>query len=291
MSAFRAVGTPDRWRTLARARAVLDVAAPHRTYRYGREHSCQVADLHLPRGGGPHPVLVTIHGGSWSVGYGRIVMRALAADAARRGYAAWNIEYRRIGRDQGGGWPVTFEDVAAAVDHLARLDAPLDLDRVAITGHSAGGQLALWAAGRAGLAPTDPGAGPRIEPVAAVSAAGMNDLGGAWRDHPRGIVGTLLGGGPDDVPERYAVADPIERVPLALPVLLVHGTDDTTVSVRRSRDYAQAAHERGGHVDLVEIPGPAGAHRRHIDPTGESWNAITTWLAPRILAATPGRAA
>ena len=283
------MGTPDRRRTLARARAVLALAAPHRTHRYGEAHRCQVADLHLPRTGGRHPVLVTIHGGSWSVGYGRIVMRALAADATRRGYAAWNIEYRRIGRNQGGGWPVTFEDVAAAVDHLTVLRAPLDLTRVAIAGHSAGGQLALWAAGRAALAPTDPGAGPRIEPVAAVSAAGMNDLAGAWRDHPRGIVGTLLGGGPDEVPERYAVADPIAQVPLALPVLLVHGTDDATVSVRRSRDYAQAALERGGQVDLVEIPGPAGAHRKHIDPTGESWNAITAWLATRIGASAPRR--
>jgi len=289
MSAFRAVGTPDRRRALARARALLDAAAPHRTHRYGDQHRCQVADLHLPRGAGPHPVLVAIHGGSWSVGYGRIVMRALAADAARRGYAAWNIEYRRIGRGQGGGWPVTFEDVAAAVDHLSTLRAPLDLDRVVITGHSAGGQLALWAAGRAGLAPGDPGAGPGIAPAAAVSAAGMNDLAGAWRDHPRGIVGTLLGGGPDEVPERYAVADPIAHVPLALPVLLVHGTNDATVSVRRSRDYAQAARERGGEVDLVEIPGPAGAHRRHIDPTGESWNTITGWLTQRIRAAPPRR--
>ena len=276
------MGTPDRRRTLARARAVLDLAAPHRTDRYGEAHRCQVADLHLPRGAGPHPVLVTIHGGSWSVGYGRIVMRALAADAARRGYAAWNIEYRRIGRDQGGGWPVTFEDVAAAVDHLTVLHDPLDLSRVALAGHSAGGQLALWAAGRADLAPGDPGAGPRVAPVAAVSAAGMNDLAAAWRDHPHGIVDTLLGGGPDEVPERYAVADPIAQVPLAMPVLLVHGTDDATVSVRRSRDYAQAARQRGGQVELVEIPGPAGAHRGHIDPTGESWSAITAWLPERI---------
>ncbi len=282
MSAFVEVGIPDRRRALARVRALLDVAAPHRTHRYGREHRCQVADLHLPRGRGPHPVVVVIHGGSWSAGYGRIVMRALAADAARRGHAAWNIEYRRIGRGQGGGWPLTFADVGAAIDHLTGLAAPLDLGRVALVGHSAGGQLALWAAGRAALAPGEPGAGPRVAPVAAVSAAGMNDLAGAWRDHPRGIVQELLGGGPDEVPERYAAADPIANVPLALPVLLVHGTDDATVTVRRSRDYAQAARARGGDVELIEIPGPAGAHRRHVDPTGASWNAISGWLARRI---------
>ena len=155
---------------------------------------------------------------------------------------------------------------------------------MAVVGHSAGGQLALWAAGRGGLAPRSPGAGPRVEPVAAVSAAGMNDLAGAWRDHPaRHRRHAARAAAPTSVPERYAVADPIAHVPLALPVLLVHGTDDATVSVRRSRDYAQAARERGGQVDLVEIPGPAGAHRRHIDPTGESWSAITALArAPRI---------
>ncbi len=273
------MASTNRRRALGRARAVLGLAGPRRTHRYGTAHRCQVADLHLPRGDGPHPVLVLIHGGSWSVGYGRIVMRALAADAARRGVAAWNIEYRRIGRDQGGGWPVTFEDVGAAIDHLASLRAPLDLSRVTIAGHSAGGQLALWAAARPQLATGDPGARPRIVAAGAISAAGMNDLASASREHPHGIVDRLLGGGPDEVPARYAAADPIAHVPLPIPVLLVHGTEDRVVTVRRSRDYAQAARQRGGTVELVEIPGPEGAHRRHIDPTGASWAAIRAWLA------------
>jgi acetyl esterase/lipase len=279
--AFRAVASTDRRLTRARARALLDLAALHGTHRYGDAHRCQVADLHLPRRAGPHPVLVLVHGGSWSVGYGRIVMRPLAADAARRGFAVWNIEYRRIGRKQGGGWPATFEDVAAAVDHLTALRAPLDLSRVTIAGHSAGGQLALWAAGRPTLAPGDVGAGPRVLAAAAVSAAGMNDLAASSREHPHGIVDRLLGGGPDDVPGRYAIADPIAHVPLPLPVLLVHGTEDRVVTVRRSRDYAGAARERGGEVELVEIAGSEGEHRRHIDPSGASWATITGWLARR----------
>jgi len=225
--------------------------------------------------------VVTIHGGSWMTRYGKVVMRGLAGDLARRGHAAWNIEYRRIGGDQGGGWPATFLDVAAAIDHLRLLDAPLDLAIVTYLGHSAGGQLALWAAGRSQLPADAPGGAPRIEPVAAVSAAGVNDLAQSWREVPQGVVGVLMDGGPDERPERYALADPIAQVPLAIPVLLVHGTDDATVSVRRSRNYAAASRASGGDVELIEIPGPAGAHRAHLDPGGASWAAIVRWLAQR----------
>ena len=127
----------------------------------------------------PHPVVVTIHGGSWMTGYGKIVMSGLAGDLARRGYAVWNIEYRRIGRGQGGGWPATFLDVAAAIDHLRTLRAPLDLERVTILGHSAGGQLALWAAGRGRL----PDGAPAPAPADRASGRG-GDLG-RGRQRPR----------------------------------------------------------------------------------------------------------
>ena len=92
-------------------------------------------------------MVVVIHGGSWTATYGKSVTKAISADLARRGHAAWNIEYRRLGRGQEGGWPATFDDVGAAIDHLAELADPrLDLDDVSLVGHSAGGQLALWAA-------------------------------------------------------------------------------------------------------------------------------------------------
>jgi acetyl esterase/lipase len=262
-------------------RLVLDFLAPGRSHRYGREHRCQRAELHLPAGGGPHPVVVTIHGGSWTAGVSKRVMRGLAGDLARRGYAVWNIEYRRMGRGQGGGWPATFADVAAAIDHLERVDAPLDLARVTFYGHSAGGHLALWAASRPRLPDGAPGARPRVEAVAAVSAAGVNDLAQSYRETPDGVVGMLMGGGPDEVPERYRVADPIALVPLRIPVLLVHGTDDATVSVRRSRNYAQAARAAGASVELVEIPGEAGSHRSHVFPSSASWAAVRGWLATR----------
>jgi acetyl esterase/lipase len=263
---------------MSRARLLLDFLTPGRSFRYGSDHRCQRAELHLPADGGPHPVVVTIHGGSWAAGVSKPVMRGLAGDLARRGYAVWNVEYRRIGRDQGGGWPLTFVDVAAAIDHLGVVAAPLDLDRVTFLGHSAGGQLALWAAGRRALPDGAPGANPRIEPAAAVSAAGVNDLAQTYREAPRGAVGVLMGGGPDELPERYAIADPMALLPLPIPVLLVHGTEDATVSVRRSRNYALAARARGATVTLIEIPGDAGRHRSHVLPEGERWAAVTGWL-------------
>src|SRR5450755_600825 len=121
---------------MPRVRPLLDLLTPGRSYRYGTDHRSQRGELHLPAGGGPHPVVVTIHGGSWAAGLSKPVMRGLAGDLARRGYAVWNIEYRRIGRGQGGGWPLTFVDVAAAIDHLGAVAAPLDLDRVTFLGHS-----------------------------------------------------------------------------------------------------------------------------------------------------------
>jgi acetyl esterase/lipase len=259
-----------------RVRPLIDLLNPGRSFRYGAEHRSQRTELHLPRGAGPHPVLVTVHGGSWATGVSKPVMRALAGELVRRGNAVWNIEYRRVG--DGGGWPATLLDVAAAVDHLRELPAPLDLNSVTLYGHSAGGHLALWAASRSQLPAGAPGAGPLVRARAAVSAAGVNDLAQTYREAPGGAVGRLMGGGPDELPDRYALADPIALVPLAIPVLLVHGSDDATVSVRRSRNYAEAARARGASVELVEIPGEAGSHRSHVFSGSASFAAVLGWL-------------
>ena len=162
----------SRFPYVARTRLILDILRRGRTFNYG-PHRSQRADLRLPAGPGPHPVMVLIHGGSWHERYGRIVMRGLVGDLVRRGWAAWNVEYRRLGG--GGGWPATFVDVAAAIDHLAALERhpelgqALDLDRVSVLGHSAGGHLALWVAGRERLSAGAPGrstASPACGPCA-----------------------------------------------------------------------------------------------------------------------------
>jgi acetyl esterase/lipase len=284
---------------------ILDFLSRGRSHRYG-PHASQRADLYLPSGRGPHPVMVLIHGGSWSKRYGKIVMRGLAGDLVRRGWAVWNIEYRRL--EAGGGWPTTFADVAAAIDQLAALEDPrLDLERVTLLGHSAGGHLALWAAGRPNLPAGAPGApdgppsradladGPpssdpshdppppdssRVRPLRVISMAGVADLGLAYRLWHGGAARALMGGSPEEVPERYAAGDPIRLLPLSIPALIVHGVLDETVSIRLSRSYVDATRAAGGEIELVEIQGPAGSHRAHIDPRGDAWAAVVHRLEP-----------
>jgi acetyl esterase/lipase len=246
-------------------RLMLDLLARGRTYRYG-PHGSQCGDLYLPVGPGPHPVTVVLHGGSWQKRYGRAVMRGLVGDLVRRGQAVWNVEYRRVG--EGGGWPATFADV----------HAPLDLDAVSVLGHSAGGHLALWAASRGKLPDDAPGARPAIALRRAVALAGVCDLAGAYRRWHGGAAQLLMEGSPEELPGRYALADPLALAPLAIPVLLVHGPRDETVSIELSYSYLRGANAAGGSVELVEVLGDAGRHRAYLNPRGEAWQAAARRL-------------
>jgi acetyl esterase/lipase len=243
---------------------VLDLFARTEHHRYG-PHRQQRGDLYVPRdGNGPYPVVVLIHGGFWRAFYGKVVMKPLAADLVRRGFATWNIEYRRIGRRQGGGYPMTFDDVATAIDYLAGLeDQRLDLSDVTFLGHSAGGHLALWAASRNGNS--------RVEPSRVIAQAPITNLVAVGR-----AAYELMGGEPREHPERYAESDPMQLLPVGAPLLLVHGADDATIPLQRTREYAEAAHAAGDEVRLVE-PQP-GAHRSHVDPRSGAWRAVIDWL-------------
>jgi acetyl esterase/lipase len=212
-----------------------------------------------------------IHGGYWRARYSKRTMKAASADLARRGVAAWNVEYRRVGRGQGGGWPATLDDVGAAIDHLASLnDARLDLSGgVTAVGHSAGGQLALWSASR----------GHAVVPVTRVVAqAAVCNLTVAGEP-----AWEFMGGSPAEVPDRYDLADPMRLVPLEVPTLLVHGASDETVPVARSREYLEAARAAGDDVTLVE-PVPGG-HRVHPDPRTEAWRVAAEWVAGPVRSA------
>ena len=244
-----------------------------RRIAYGRASESQFGELLLPKGPGPHPVAAVVHGGLWLASYDLSLMAPLCEALVERGIATWNVEYRRLG-DDGGGWPGTFRDVGAAIDHLATL-APshgLDLGRVVTVGHSAGGHLALWTAARPRIPAASELAGAGlVRPRAAVSLAGVPDLVRAF-EHGFDVVSRLLGGSPAEVPERYAIASPAALLPLGVRQVLVHGTDDRIVPFAFSEDYVAAAVARGDDVRLVPLEG--GGHFEPIDPESPALRTI-----------------
>jgi acetyl esterase/lipase len=244
-------------------------------HRYGRGRA-QYGDLYLPEEGSPRGTVVVIHGGFWQSSYSLGLGAATSADLAKRGWAAWNIEYRRLGN--GGGWPATFADVAAAVDHVSELHVPTV--HVVTLGHSAGGHLAAWAASRRGS--SLPGGPPRVHVTATVPQAGVLDLASAAAS---GLGGTavpdLLKGLPSRATGRDGDADPMRRLPIGVPIRCVHGRDDTTVPVSQSQAFVDAARDAGDDAELLLVPGD---HFALIDPSTEAWRrtvAVLEALTPR----------
>ena len=251
--------------------ARLDGDVPQ-VHRYG-EHEDNVVQVWLPATAGPHPVVVLLHGGYWRDGYRSDTLHALARAVSRRGWAAWNVEYRRVG-PSGGGWPTTFLDVAAAVDALVGA-APaygLDLSRVTVAGHSAGGLLALWVASRGRLS-SGPGDAPVLMPVLAVSLAGVCDpYAAAELNLSNGAVVDFLGGTPRQRPDAYAHAAPHTRLPLGVPQLLAHGTADDVVPYELSSQYHARASAAGDRCRLLSLAGVG--HFELIDPATDACTAV-----------------
>jgi acetyl esterase/lipase len=254
---------------------------PPTTLRYGPDPA-QYAQLHLPPAGpaaGPLPVVVVLHGGYWRAQYRLELGMPLAVDLTNTGVAALNVEYRRVGA--GGGFPTTLDDVAAAVDLLAgaaaeaalRAGRSLDPRRVVLLGHSAGGQLAAWAASRTRLQPPAPGVQPLVAPRGVVAQAGVLDLvAAADQGLGAGAVVDLLGGTPTTQAARYTIASPAALVPAPCPVVAVHGTADTTVPPDQSRRYVDAALAARGQARLRMLDGVD--HFRLIDPADPAWHAV-----------------
>jgi len=235
----------------------------------------QVAELRLPKGRGPHPVVIVVHGGCWQAPWGFDHVRGLAAALTAEGWATWSLEYRRLG-DPGGGWPGTILDVARGADRLRETarDHPLDLDRVVALGHSAGGQLALWLAARPRLpggSPLRTGTPLRLRGV--VSLAGITDLrAGAASGVCGDAIPQLLGGPPQDHAGRLSQSSPIERLPLGVPVRLVCGARDAIVPIGQARAYEAAAKRAGDRV-AVEVVEGAG-HFELVAPGSSAYPAV-----------------
>ena len=262
------------------------VQPPAAAFHYGPAPS-QVAELFLPKGRGRHPVVVLLHGGCFLQKHqGFPQTSGLAADLAGRGYAVWNVEYRKLG-EPGAGYPGTFQDVATAIDRL-RDEAPkygLDLSRVIAMGHSAGGHLALWAASRDKL----PSGSPlrMTNPLkigAVISLAGIGDLAG------QGEIFALPCG--DDTIDRlvdsahrkqpFADTSPAELLPTGIKVVMVHGVFDPVLPPYTGRDYALKVRKAGDRAEVVTIPD--AAHFDVVIPTTAAWKVVLGVLAKEMKA-------
>ena len=232
---------------------------PDARIRYGND-PLQFAELRIPAGPGPHPIVIFIHGGFWSNAYTLDHAGHACAALTRAGVATWSIEYRRVG-DRGGGWPGTLEDVLHSAERLVKT-APqyrLDMERLVAAGHSAGGQLVLWLAAQRA-----------VDLRGVVPLAGILDLRRAFALRlGDGAIGRFLGGSPDQFPQRYAAASPIELLPISIPQRIVHGTFDQIVPWEMSERFSKASK----NSKLVPISG--ATHFDLIDPRSRAWATVT----------------
>ncbi|KYC36345.1 esterase [Scytonema hofmannii PCC 7110] len=263
---------PPHILTLDDILALPDVPADRRIF-YGPDPD-QFGDLYLPKQPGPHPVVLLLHGGCWLEQFSLSTTGHLAAALRRTGLAVWNLEYRRLGN--GGGWPATFQDVAMGADFL-RTIAPefdLDLDRLVTMGHSAGGHLALWLAGRHRLPDTSPlyvgQQGVRVRGV--VSLAGIPDLiTGVQLNICNGACYALVDGFPEEVPDRYQQASPLALLPLGVPQWHLVGTEDEIVPASYIQQYVEVATQYDEvHLEVL----PNAGHFEPIVPTTAVWPAV-----------------
>lgn len=254
-------------------RPKVEAGTTREVEQYG-DLSRQKGEWWVPPGApaGRLPTVVLVHGGYWRAGYDLSLEDAVAADLAGRGFLVWNIDYR----PSSDPWPATLTDVAAAYDHLVEgvFADRVDPDRLSVVGHSAGGHLALWLASRRNLPAGAPGADPRApQPAAVVAQAPVAALAlGAPLGLGGGAIPALLGGSPAEVPERYAVADPLALLPTGVPTACVHAPGDDLVPISQSEAYVAAS-------DTARLVTFDGGHFEHLDPASRACELMREALA------------
>jgi acetyl esterase/lipase len=269
------------------------LAADHRI-AYGEDAS-QFGDLWLPDGAEPFPLVVFFHGGWWKSEYGLGYAGYLCAALKGAGIATWSVEYRRVGRT-GGGWPATFQDAAAGFDYVSTLSKsyPLDLSRVITMGHSAGGHLAFWIAGRRHIHFGSElfKSIPDIPLQGVVSLAGAVDLrltielsGDSIFAHDRDEVYNLMGGRPEEVPKRYEAGNPGELHPLQAPQFLLQGSEDDQIPPELPDRWAAMSRASGSKAVITMIPG--ANHFDVVDPETEAWTIVLRQVKASLGMAAP----
>ena len=243
--------------------------------RYG-ESPQQFAELRLPRGQGPFPLLFVVHGGFWQNKYDLSHIGHLCTALTGKGLVTCSLEYRRLG-DPGGGWPGTFHDVSLGIDRIMeklQSNKTVDVSRTGVIGHSAGGHLALWLVSRHNVSKGSPLHSNGENALSrAVSLAGVSDLLGAWRERlGNGVVTRLMGGAPDKYPDRYEAGSPIELLPSGARVVLIHGSADDIVPVSQSERFFDKAVVLGDHPKLIPLKGVG--HFELIDPLSTAWGNV-----------------
>jgi acetyl esterase/lipase len=264
---------------------VLSAPAPPADHRipYGTGEF-QFGDLRLPVGASkePGPIFVFLHGGWWQSAYDLEYAGHLCAALKAAGVATWSVEYRRVG-NTGGGWPATFQDVAAGFDYVATLakSYPIDLNRVFAMGHSAGGHLAFWLAGRHHI----PQNSPIYEPQPKVSLRGLVSLAGAVDlrltcdlsgyltfAHDKHEVYSLMGGPPAEFEDRYRAGNPGDLLPFSIRQVLIQGSEDDQIPPKLPERWADLARRQGDEVMVTIVPG--ADHFDIVDPQSKAWPVV-----------------
>lgn len=269
----------------------LPSSTPTTTFNYGNAPQ-EFADLRMPNGQGPFPVVILIHGGCWVSTFANLSIMAPLASAITEqlGVATLNIEYRAIDQT-GGGWPGTFNDVSTAINYLSSIASTynLDLTNVIVLGHSAGGHLALWSGASSNIDPSSPIYIPLNYPIKGiVDLAGPGSLESFYPYQDimckQPVLTEFLGGSPEEQPVKYHQASPIDLLPFKIQQVLIAGADDPNFPSAFGIQYQAAGRQAGDNVNYIEVDN--ASHFEPLSPYSDVWPYLKSTLSNMIFSTT-----